>query len=181
MSSLQQPFVLNVGFIVAQTVGYSREFPCEFEQVWLEEDTFRDVQGVITVTRTGQGLLFQTQMAATTQVACTRCLEHFDLRLESQFDELFAFSANAVEDTDLILPESGRVDFAPLLREYLLLEVPIQPVCRPDCKGLCPVCGGNLNQTVCQHEEEFTDPRFAILKQLLNPSTLSEESGSDAL
>ncbi|GAB4495271.1 MAG: hypothetical protein OHK0052_02360 [Anaerolineales bacterium] len=181
MTSLQQPFVLNVGFIVAQTVGYSREFPCEFEQVRLEEDIFREVQGTITVTRTGQGLLFQTQMGATTEVACTRCLENFSLRLESRFDELFAFSANAVAETDLIVPESGRIDFAPLLREYLLLEVPIQPVCRPTCKGLCPVCGGNLNQTVCQHEEDFTDPRFAILKQLLNSSPTSDESGSDAL
>lgn len=174
MTSLQQPFVLNVGFIVAQTVGYSREFPCEFEQVRLEEDTFRAVQGVITVTRTGQGLLFQTRMGATTQAICTRCLEHFDLRLESQFDELFAFSANAVADTDLIVPESGRIDFAPLLREYLLLEVPIQPICRPDCKGLCPVCGGNLNDTPCHHEETFTDPRFAVLKQLLNSSPSDE-------
>lgn len=178
MTRLQQPFVLNVGFIVAQTIGYSREFPCEFEQVRLEEDTFREVQGTITVTRTGQGLLFQTHIGATTQVVCTRCLEPFDLRLECQFNELFAFSANAVADTDLIVPESGRIDFAPLLREYLLLEVPIQPICRPDCKGLCSICGGNLNQTTCRHEEDLSDPRLAILKQLLNPPPSSSESNT---
>jgi uncharacterized protein len=55
-----------------------------------------------------------------------------------------------------------------LFREYILLEIPISPLCRPDCKGLCPICGNNLNEDTCHHEEEAGDPRLASLKALLN-------------
>jgi uncharacterized protein len=49
----------------------------------------------------------------------------------------------------------------------MFLAVPISPLCSPDCLGLCPICGGNLNESVCQHEEELIDPRLDILKSLL--------------
>lgn len=50
------------------------------------------------------------------------------------------------------IPEDGNIDFGPILREYLLLEMPIKPLCKPDCKGLCTVCGENLNLTTCEHQ-----------------------------
>jgi len=53
------------------------------------------------------------------------------------------------------------------VREYMLLEVPLNPLCKPDCKGLCPICGGNLNEEVCNHDAEVLDPRLAALKMLL--------------
>jgi uncharacterized protein len=56
----------------------------------------------------------------------------------------------------------------PLVREEMLLAIPINPICRADCKGLCPICGGNLNETLCSHEGEEVDPRLSILKTWLN-------------
>jgi uncharacterized protein len=55
----------------------------------------------------------------------------------------------------MVIPEDGNVDFAPLVREFLLLEVPIKLLCREDCIGLCSVCGENLNLTTCEHQAQL--------------------------
>jgi uncharacterized protein len=60
------------------------------------------------------------------------------------------------------------IDLRPLVREYMLLSVPISPLCRPACLGLCPVCGENLNEISCTHEDDAVDPRLAKLKNLLD-------------
>jgi uncharacterized protein len=69
-------------------------------------------------------------------------------------------------ESGLLAPEDGQIDLEPLLREYALLEIPISPLHSPDCKGLCPVCGENLNKTDCGHRPEPDSP-FAVLKDLL--------------
>ncbi|NCP16799.1 DUF177 domain-containing protein, partial [bacterium] len=73
----------------------------------------------------------------------------------------------SVTDSGLILPEDGYIDLEPLMREYALLEVPISPVCKPDCKGLCPVCGEDLNLVNCGHQAGGSESPFAALKPLL--------------
>jgi len=82
---------------------------------------------------------------------CVRCLAGFLQPIQSVFSELYAFKTNAVTEAGLILPEDSNIDLAPLAREYLLLEIPFSPVCKPDCKGLCMVCGEDLNVRTCEH------------------------------
>jgi uncharacterized protein len=168
MPAPKHPFRLNVGFIVAEQNGYSRQFPIEFAEVLLQDLELRNVTGSITITRTAQGLLIQVVLDAETTTECMRCLEPVALELSPSFTELYAFSKKTVTDSGLILPESGQVDLGPLIREYMLLEVPIKPLCKPDCKGLCPVCGENQNDITCQHEEDLVDPRLAVLRTLLD-------------
>jgi uncharacterized protein len=107
-------------------------------------------------------------MHATLQSECARCLTEIEQPLEISFTELYAFSPRTVTESGLILPEDGHIDLAPLVREYMLLEIPISPICRPDCLGLCPVCGESLNENTHHHEEEFIDPRLEGLKKLLD-------------
>ena len=83
---------------------------------------------------------------------CVRCLEPTQLHLHTDFDELYAFSERTVTDSGLILPEDAQIDLEPLLNEYLTLEIPIQPLCKPDCLGLCPECGENWNNNTCKHQ-----------------------------
>ena len=64
---------------------------------------------------------------------------------------MYAFSTRSTSDSNLLVPEDGNIDLEWLVREYLLVEVPISPLCKPDCKGLCSVCGENLNLNVCEH------------------------------
>ncbi len=168
MNPYRQLFRLNVGFVAHEVVGYSREFLFDIPEVQIEDLLLRDIEGTALVSRTPQGLLFQVTLEAHTPAVCVRCLEPFEQALRVEFTELYAFSARHVTESGLLLPESGLVDLGPLVREYMWLEFPIQPVCRPDCKGLCPICGANQNHVTCHHEVEDLDPRLAVLKALLN-------------
>lgn len=167
MNPYRQLFRLNVGFVAHEAVGYSREFVFEIPEIRLDDLTLHQVKGVAVVSRATQGLLFHVQMEALTPTVCVRCLTPFEQPLQVDFTELYAFSPRQMSESGLLFPESGVIDLAPLVREYMWLEVPIQPVCRPDCKGLCPVCGANQNEVVCHHEPESVDPRLAVLKSLL--------------
>ena len=122
----------------------------------------------MTITRSSEGLLSQGAFDAITESVCVRCLESFSQPLTVEFTELYAFPSRAQEDTELIVPAEGKIDFAPLLREYILLTIPIKPICQDSCQGLCPVCGISLNKGQCNHETTSGDPRLAILKQFLD-------------
>jgi uncharacterized protein len=72
-----------------------------------------------------------------------------------------------VDETVLQLPDSAQIDFGPILREYALLEVPINPLHAPDCQGLCLECGQDLNVEDCGHEDVDGNSSFSELKKLL--------------
>jgi len=160
---------LNVGFLLNQSVGSSRDFVFDIPSLRLDPDLdLNTLTGVAKFTRTAQGLLAQVKMNATLQTECVRCLTEIHQALSIDFTELYAFSPNSITDSGLLVPENAHIQLGPLVREYMLLEVPISPLCRPDCKGLCPVCGENLNETTCHHEDEAVDPRLSVLKSLLD-------------
>lgn len=168
MNHIQNPFRLNIGYFHNQPVGYSRDFLFEIDQTSLAPDiSVQDLLGVVRITRTAQGLLVQVKMDASLDATCTRCLAQIKQGLKVNFTELYAVSRQSAVDTEMIVPESGYLDLRPLLREYFLLEVPINTLCQPDCKGLCPICGKNLNQFECDHQIEDIDPRLAKLGTLL--------------
>ena len=80
---------------------------------------------------------------------------------------MYAFNDKSVSDSGLIVPENAQIDLQPLIRDYALLEIPISPTCKPDCKGLCPVCGQDLNMRDCGHRSDAGTSSFASLKDLL--------------
>jgi uncharacterized protein len=102
---------------------------------------------------------------------CARCLTPTTQRLSIDFTELYAFTPRQTSESGLILPEDQHIDLEPLVREYMLLEVPISPLCKEDCQGLCPVCGQNRNDVDCQHQVEDIDPRLAKLQSLFDEET----------
>lgn len=169
MSDLHSPLRLNVGFVVAQSAGFSRDFPFEIPQINIPPDLeLNELYGSVRATRTPQGILLQSYASVEIDLECVRCLTEFQQLLHIDFTELYAFSKRYVTDSGLLMPETGIIDLAPVLREYFLLEIPISPLCRQDCKGLCPVCGNNLNESQCYHEDDSGDPRFSSLKELLD-------------
>ena len=168
---------LNVGFVVGQAIGYSRDFAIEVpELTFSDEFTVRNLVGNVLVSRTTEGLLVQVRGHAETGFECVYCLNAFDYTLQLDFIEMYTFPSHADEDTELILPDDLQIDLQPLLREYLTLEIPISPVCQPDCKGLCPVCGENRNRVACDHADEPGDPRLAVLKSLLDGEESTDNS-----
>ncbi|MBI4889771.1 MAG: DUF177 domain-containing protein, partial [Acidobacteria bacterium] len=69
-------------------------------------------------------------------------------------------------EIDISFYEGDSVGLRDALREHVLLSVPMQTTCRPDCKGLCPECGANLNEKPCNCAEQKVDPRWSALKDL---------------
>jgi len=169
MNAENRQLKLNVGFIAQQSIGYSRDFQFEIPTLFLMPDfRLREFVGILTVSRTSEGLLFRGKFQAYVDATCGRCLSDFNQSLKTDFTELYVFLSHAQEDTELIYPEDGQVDLEPIVREYLLLEFPINPICKTDCQGLCTICGNNLNHGTCDHGPDPIDPRMSVLKLLLD-------------
>ncbi len=149
------PLRINVGFLVHQPIGTSRDIHFEYPQLHIPPDfTVSEFAGVVRISRTPQGLLFQGEFRGNHQETCVRCLAEYIQTLQTSFSELYAFSERSTSESDLLVPEDGNIDLDPLVREYLLLEVPIRPLCKPDCKGLCVECGEDLNVRACEHVKQ---------------------------
>jgi uncharacterized protein len=168
MSNSRNPFRLNVGFIIHEDVGTSHEFSFDLPQVKVGEDLeLRQLAGTLSIGRTAQGLLLTGEFSGTTELNCVRCLRPFDHALSWNLTELFALNEKTVSESGLIIPEDAQIDLRPILRDYALLEVPIKPLCRQDCRGLCPACGEDLNVRACGHRPAPGDSPFAALEDLL--------------
>jgi DUF177 domain-containing protein len=113
----------------------------------------------------------------TLELTCSRCLEGYPLPVDAEFDLMFLPAADAPgpdsetelaeEDINTAFYRDGVIDLGELLHEQFYLTLPMKPLCREDCKGLCPVCGANWNVTTCSCEHRWEDPRLAGLKALL--------------
>lgn len=112
------------------------------------------------------------------ETECCRCLEKMQVPVKKNFD-LFYHSSKTLtsvkrdEEIELKRPELDvgfyvrtGLEFNDTLRELILIEMPMKPVCRPDCRGLCLHCGANLNGAPCDCPAEEADPRWSELKRL---------------
>lgn len=164
------PLRINVGFIVKAEAGYQRTFELDMADLFLPPDlTLTDLRGTARFSRTPQGLLAEVFLSARTPTECARCLDPINQATATNFTELYAFDERSTSESHLLLPANHQIDLAPLVREYMILDLPISSLCRPDCRGLCPVCGINRNHDSCEHEGRNIDPRFSPLKDLIDP------------
>ncbi len=115
------------------------------------------------------------RIAADVAVECTRCLREVERHLEFDFAAAFVAPENFTEakeaelnadDLDVSIIEDNKIDLRELAREQILLNLPEQVFCSEECRGLCPRCGADLNETDCRCREEEIDPRWAGLKNL---------------
>jgi len=167
VTNLRHPLRLNVGFLISATIGSYRDFDFDYETIRLGDDlTVQKFVSTSRFSRTPQGLVLQGDFQAETELECVRCLDMFTQPLKWSVTELYAFERRNMTESGLLVPDDGQIDLEPLLREYALLEFPISPVCKTDCKGLCPVCGENLNNSDCGHRPGLDSP-FSALMDLL--------------
>ena len=169
MSKQHNPLRINVGFIIHESPGYTRDFEFDFPFLDLSDDlTAKDFKGKATFSRTQRGLLVEAQLSAIIATNCVRCLDATLTKVSSDFTELYAFDQRTEDENELLVPESGIIDLEPLARDYLMLDLPKLPLCKTDCAGLCPVCGDNRNLTKCDCDTGSIDPRLSKLKDLLD-------------
>jgi uncharacterized protein len=121
-----------------------------------------------------EGLLVTGQVRATAVVHCVRCLRDLDHELEVEVRELFALRPGGDQDEGYAVLPDDRLPLDAMARDALVLSFPAFPLHRPDCAGLCPVCGADRNTVDCGHTgTETIDPRWAGLADLR--ATLEEE------
>ena len=153
MNPSQKPFRINVGFLINQPIGYSRVLPFKLNKIDIEDESLCNFYGSINLTRTQDGLIAQVVFDAEVKSECSRCLELFQNKISSEFKEFFTFPYVEASEDEIRVPEDGNIDLEPILHDYLLMEMPIKPVCQSDCRGLCDICGQNLNQSICEHHQ----------------------------
>jgi uncharacterized protein len=109
------------------------------------------------------------------ELMCSRCLEAYRLPVDASFDLRYLPSSavrieaeHEMDDEDLETSyyRDDQIDLGELLREQFYLALPMKPLCRDDCRGLCPECGINLNAGTCTCAPTWEDPRLAALKEL---------------
>jgi uncharacterized protein len=126
----------------------------------------------------GTGLRVTGRVRTRLSLVCSRCLEPFDFPVDSRLDVTYSRVVPVEDEVELegrdltvCHLEGDTVDLGEVAREQVLLEVPMAPLCSPDCKGLCPTCGANRNREACGCAEAAADPRFQALGRLLNGSS----------
>lgn len=101
-------------------------------------------------------------------VPCDRCAAPIKSRKEYHFAHELVLELHHEDHADYILVENYELDLDELVRADILLELPTKNLCTPDCKGLCPKCGTNLNSGSCECDTHQIDSRLEILKQLID-------------
>ncbi len=126
-----------------------------------------------------EGVLVTGTARASATGECVRCLESVERELDTDFQEMFSYpdaddrnrakaepGDDAEDDEDRLYLEDGLFDLEPLLRDAVVLALPLQPVCRENCLGLCPDCGLSLNDDP-DHHHDAVDIRWAALQGLV--------------
>lgn len=127
----------------------------------------------LRVERDGDDVLVAGELAANAPLVCSRCLEEFRVDVRPSVDVRYVRRppvGDAVElgadDLDLDFYENDQLNLGALVETETTLALPMKPLCRSDCRGLCPVCGGNRNVTACACPTRSPDQRLAVLKDL---------------
>lgn len=113
----------------------------------------------------GEGVLVTGIASATVQGECARCLTMVKDHLTFDIEELYYYPGREAEE-DAYWVQNDQIDLEPALRDAVVLELPFTPLCRPDCAGLCPVCGADLNADPGHQHGAPVDPRWQKLTGL---------------
>jgi uncharacterized protein len=188
MDQAHSDLTFNVAQLLKESVGSTRLLELDTPELTLSDHSFDpdetavveayDVNGAVKVTRISHDLLVQGDVAADVAVQCSRCLTEFRLPVEAGLEENFQPTIDIVtgrpvhrapedeDETAFEISANHEIDLAEPVRQALLVAMPLNPVCREDCAGLCPRCGANLNEGPCGCDLEATDLRWEALGAL---------------
>lgn len=129
-----------------------------------------------------EGVLVSGTASVPLSGECARCLDPFTSSLEVEFQELFVYPdtrSGADADDDEHRMEGDLLDLEPVVRDAVVLALPLSPACRDDCPGLCAECGVRPAEAGPEHRHEATDPRWAALQGLLDRNTPDRRNDRD--
>jgi uncharacterized protein len=177
----------NVAQLLREPVGSLRFFELDEPDIELGgEFPPQPIVGKVKLLRTADGILVRVDSDVVSQQECSRCLTEFTAQFHVRLEEEFFPFMDVLTGAPLGLPPGTDrtafrisavhiLDIHEPLRQYAAMALPIQPLCREDCAGLCPQCGVDRNTTSCQCEDSSIDARWGSLSALLQ---LNQERGA---
>ncbi|MFO7946303.1 MAG: DUF177 domain-containing protein [Armatimonadota bacterium] len=135
------------------------------------------VQGTITLMNTGGTMLADVDLHTKARMECSRCLSEHDVDIDirvnenvilQELDQPQSYYPQGEEQLPIPILNDEDIDFSELVRQLLSLHLPPRSLCKPDCKGLCPKCGQNLNEGTCDCAETEVDPRLEALADVFD-------------
>lgn len=170
----------NVAQLLKGPIGGTRDFELDDDVGYLDPELHpvKNLVGRVRFIRTAQGVLVKGKAHVSLELICSRCLTPFTQEVEIVFEDEFRPTIDPltgyfldVSDVEpaLLITKRHMLVLDELIREKLLLAIPMKPLCSPDCKGLCPICGHNLNEGPCEHvtQKKSGHPAWLVLEQLL--------------
>jgi len=138
----------------------------------------------IKVNRYGKRVLLDGKAGMSTSLICSRCLRRFLYPLSVDFHEEYVPAPESVEEEHELTHDeltinyykNDEIDLDDFIREQMIVSIPIKPLCKVECSGICPVCGRDLNEGLCKCKRKEIDPRLAPLKKI-KESLLAERRG----
>jgi uncharacterized protein len=175
---------MNVSTLLREPVGSSRDYRAEHELVSVPDAAYeRHVDGHVRLIRSERGVLVMAQLTEEVELECARCLRRFTTTVPIAFDEEFVAPDDPhvveagleVDPDDFLVDERRHLDLSEAVRQYEESALPFLPLCRPDCAGLCPTCGSDLNESRCACATAVNDSRWGALRTLANELRTSED------
>ena len=167
---------INVSQLLKEPIGATRDYQVSEIVDVTGDGNGRKVQGEIGLLRTHRGILVRGVLRTEVELTCSRCLTVFNCPVTLNVDEEYIPTVDVVSGVPLSSPEEPGpfiidehhvIDLTEAIRQYSLLVIPMKPLCREDCAGLCPNCGRNLNRGPCGCLQQGADPRWSELSKLL--------------
>jgi DUF177 domain-containing protein len=170
-----RPLAWNVAGLLADSPGSDRTEVVEDARIDLGSDLrlARPLEGRVRMQRTNRGILVRAHLTTALALVCSRCLRDLafpvDVDLEEEFlPSIDLTTGRSLDDGDepdvARLTDHHELDLETATRESIQLAEPIAPLCRPDCPGLCPVCGERLDEGPHDHPDDDIDPRLEALR-----------------
>jgi uncharacterized protein len=172
----------DVSGLVQEGIGATRFYEVD-DYVRVEGREPEQIAGSVELLRTKAGVLVRAHLHLVEADACSRCLGPIEETVRVDFEEEFQIAVEPASDekTESVDPDAfvvddeNQLDLGEAVRQYREVSLDMQPLCRPDCRGLCPHCGADLNQQRCDCENEAGDGRWAGLAELANALSEGKE------
>ena len=171
----------NVSTLLREPIGATREYEVD-DRVLVDDAAprYERIVGHTSLLRTKDGVLVTAHLEGAETQVCSRCLRTLDVPVAVEIEEEFVATVDAtgaplpppVDPEAFRLDARHTLDLEEAVRQYWMAALPMKPLCRADCRGLCSRCGKDLNDGACACEPEI-DERWSALRQLV-----SEREGS---
>ncbi|MBI4337826.1 MAG: DUF177 domain-containing protein [Chloroflexi bacterium] len=166
----------NVAQLLKEPTGSTREHIVEAAATFGGPAGEQVVRGRAKLTRTQYGVWVHAVVETSFPCTCSRCLADFRQSLSLEFDEEYYPTIDIRTGLPLPLPKPEEeaflidahhiLDLGEAVRQYTIMSLPMKPLCRPECGGVCPQCGANRNQVRCSCQEQGVNPRWNVFRQL---------------